>query len=122
MSFIAVQNEVAGFDTFFTSAAFVSSFLKRIHDAGDDEPLRKHGRDAYEATLAKYHPWLIRKAVILAVYALPTRKNLLNIIAGDTPERHQHCINLATTVVERLDEIYDKIEKLYGEKELLNLP
>jgi hypothetical protein len=102
--------------------AFVSGFLKRIHDSGDDEPLRKHGREAYEATLAKYHPWLVRKAVHVAVYALPTRKNLLNIIAGDTRERHEHCIQLATPVVARLEEIFDKVEKLYGENKLLELP
>ena len=32
---------------------------------------------AYEETLAHYHPWLIRKAVGVAVYALPSRATLL---------------------------------------------
>jgi hypothetical protein len=33
--------------------------------------------EAYEKSLAQYHTWLIRKAVGVAVYAVPSRETLL---------------------------------------------
>ncbi|CAG0918174.1 unnamed protein product [Notodromas monacha] len=101
---------------------FVARFLERVHAAGENDALKKHGKEAYDQTLAQYHPWLIRKAVGLAVYSLPTRKNLLNIIAGETSERHEYVAGVAPTVVSRLDAVFEKVQVLYSEKSLLDLP
>lgn len=40
----------------------------------DDDGTAHVCKEAYTKTLAKYHPWLIQKGAILAMYALPTKK------------------------------------------------
>ena len=36
------------------------------------------GQKAYSPTLALYHPWIIRKPAILAMYALGNKQDLVN--------------------------------------------
>lgn len=41
------------------------------------DTMGKSTHEAYEKTLAQYHPWVLRKAVGVAVYAVPTKDVLV---------------------------------------------
>lgn len=55
---------------------FIREFLRQLGDLSDIEKTANCCQDAYNKTLAKHHPWVIRKAAIVAMYTMPTRKVL----------------------------------------------
>ncbi|KAJ8886005.1 hypothetical protein PR048_012211 [Dryococelus australis] len=56
---------------------FIREFLKGIGELQDNDKTSGVCQNAYNNTLAKHHPWVIRKSAVVAMYALPTRKALL---------------------------------------------
>lgn len=60
----------------FLLADFVIHFFDKVVDC-KTESLSKTTSDAYSKTLAHFHPWVVRKAVQVAVYMLPYRKELI---------------------------------------------
>ena len=57
-------------------ADFISEFLKRLGELSDTENTSTCCQEAYNKTLAKHHPWLIRKAAVVAMYTMPNREML----------------------------------------------
>lgn len=57
-------------------ADFISEFLKQIGELSDSEKTSTCCQNAYNKTLAQHHPWVVRKAAIVAMYTMPTRGNL----------------------------------------------
>lgn len=45
-------------------------------DLSDSDKTSSCCQDAYNKTLAKHHPWVIRKAAVVAMYTMPTRELL----------------------------------------------
>lgn len=58
-------------------ADFIRVFLKKISELQDDENTSGACREAYDLTLAEHHSFLIRNGARIAIYTLPTKKNLL---------------------------------------------
>lgn len=56
---------------------FIQVFLKKIGDLEDTANTSGACRDAYDLTLAQYHPFLIRNVARIAIYTLPTKNILL---------------------------------------------
>jgi hypothetical protein len=56
---------------------FIKEFLRQLGDLLDTDKTSSCCQDAYNKTLAKHHPWVIRKAAIVAMYTMPTREVLL---------------------------------------------
>lgn len=56
---------------------FVSKFLAKVDDIGDQDGISKICKEAYAQTLAKFHPWLIQKGASIAMLGLPTKKDLI---------------------------------------------
>lgn len=56
---------------------FIRLFLKRISELKEDDNTAQVCKECYEATLAKYHTFVIRKGAKLAMYAMPNRDELL---------------------------------------------
>jgi Glycolipid transfer protein (GLTP) len=88
---------------------------------GELEPNGKtHGicYEAYDLTLAPYHPWIIRKGATVAMYALPTRDQLINKVCDD--------VNAAFAVLPAMLQssklIYDRTQDLYTVYDLHGLP
>ncbi|KAK8785596.1 hypothetical protein V5799_008039 [Amblyomma americanum] len=50
---------------------FVASLFKAISTANDDASVGKLAQESYDQTLAKHHPWLIRKGASIAMLTLP---------------------------------------------------
>lgn len=55
---------------------FIRVFLLQLGDLTDLDKTGSCCQDAYNKTLAKHHPWVIRKAAIVAMYTMPTKETL----------------------------------------------
>lgn len=98
---------------------FIMAFLHDISHADQHEKLSGIASTAYNATLSKHHTWIVRKAVGLAVYALPTKDQLLRDLKCDTDETGKEAID---KVVQECQMIYDNVEQLYCDNDILALP
>lgn len=56
--------------------------MRQLGDLSDGDKTSSCCQDAYNKTLAKHHPWVIRKAAIVAMYAMPNREGLLKKVNG----------------------------------------
>ena len=64
-----------------------SSFAAgKVKEAPEESGTSGIARESYDATLAKYHPWLIRKGANMAMYLLPSRKTLVSSMCKSTIE------------------------------------
>ena len=78
-------------------------------------------REAYDATLSKHHPWLVRKACNLAMYCLPLRSVLLHRI--DSSENSEaRIVEQLNSITESGKQVYDVTEELYTRLQLHDLP
>lgn len=55
---------------------FVTKFTENIIKSEENIQMAPLARNAYDETIARFHPWLIKKAVHLALYTLPNRKQV----------------------------------------------
>lgn len=63
-------------------AVFIALFLEELFQLKNDDKLASSCQKVYSATLGKFHPWLIQKAAIMAMYALPTKSGLLHRVTS----------------------------------------
>lgn len=73
---------------------------------------------AYNDTLAQFHPWLVRKGALVAMYALPTREQLLKRVCQDV----ERSIVLLPDVLHISKMVYERTEQLYTDFDLHELP
>ena len=93
--------------------------MKNVKAAEMDAKLSGIGAQSYDRTIAKHHPWLIRKGVHLAVYTLPTRIQFMEKLKV---EDQAHTEELLGKVAELGHKIFEIVEKLYADNNLLDLP
>lgn len=62
---------------FVAPPVFIALFLEELFQLKSDDKLSGVCQKTYSATLGQYHPWIIQKAAIMAMYALPTKFGLL---------------------------------------------
>lgn len=72
---------------------------------------------AYNDTLAQFHPWLVQKGAHIAMYALPTREQLLNKVCQDV----ERSIALLPDVLDISKTVYERTEQLYSDFDLHEL-
>lgn len=75
---------------------------------------------AYDATLAPYHPWLVRKGVAIALYALPSRRAMLQRMKNDGTE--EQIVQKLRDAVVAITPVYDHVQSLFADNCLLDLP
>ncbi|NWI44000.1 CPTP protein, partial [Picathartes gymnocephalus] len=75
--------------------------------------------DAYNASLAAHHPWVIRKAATVAFCALPSRDAFLEIMNVGTAEE---AVAMLGEAVPYIDDVYGITQELFAEHKLLDLP
>lgn len=98
---------------------FIRQFLKRVGELEPHENTNSIGQEVYNNTLAKYHPWLIRKGAIIAMYVLPTREVLLQRVCG---KNVQVALDALPSMLDLTNEVYDRTERYYRDNDLLGLP
>jgi len=98
---------------------FLRQFLKRVGELQPQDKTDVIGREVYNETLAKHHSWLVRKGAVLAMYVLPTRDVLLLRVCGMNT---QSALEALPAMLESTNEVYNRTEIFFQEKDLLNLP
>lgn len=101
--------------------AFASLFLKRLGESNRDDKSSTLAYDSYNETLAQFHPWLIRKGVGVATYALGSCGSLLDKCRGDTNSLEE-IQELLGNIAKAMDEVYHETESLYTKHDLHGLP
>ncbi|CAH1774946.1 unnamed protein product [Owenia fusiformis] len=99
---------------------FVIQFLTGLKENTGDN-LSGVTWDAYKCTLGNYHPWIIRKTVGVAVYAVPTRQQLLEKMSSTHEEPEVDLMETLGKIIEAANVVYDNVEHLYAENNLLDL-
>lgn len=94
-------------------------FLEGLRTSPEDARTSVLCTDSYNASLAAYHPWIIRRAVTVAFCTLPTRKVFLEAMNVGSPEQAVAMLGEALPFIEQ---VYNISQKLYAEHALLDLP
>ncbi|ELU10794.1 hypothetical protein CAPTEDRAFT_174770 [Capitella teleta] len=101
------------------SFQFILQFMHELSLSEDESSVAAIAGDVYRETLARHHPWVIQKMAALALYALPCRKDLIDIMCR---QPHDQVLKLLGEVVEAGQPIYSATDELYEQANLLNLP
>lgn len=94
-------------------------FLEGLRTSPEDARTAALCTDSYNASLAAYHPWIVRRAVTVAFCTLPTRKVFLEAMHVGSAEQAVAMLGEALPFIEH---VYDVSQKLYAEHALLDLP
>lgn len=97
---------------------FTRNFLRALAELNPDDKTVDACKLSYNETLSPYHPFLIRKGANLAMYALPTRDELMHKVCQDVDKS----VKALPEMLEFTDIVYDRIQVLYTENDLLALP
>uniref|UniRef100_A0A8C9P765 Ceramide-1-phosphate transfer protein n=1 Tax=Spermophilus dauricus TaxID=99837 RepID=A0A8C9P765_SPEDA len=94
-------------------------FLEGLRTSPEDARTSALCTDSYNASLATYHPWIVRQAVTVAFCTLPTHKIFLEAMNVGSPEQDVEMLGEALPFIER---VYEVSQKVYAEHSLLDLP
>ncbi|XP_022094162.1 ceramide-1-phosphate transfer protein-like [Acanthaster planci] len=98
---------------------FVAKFLGRLKDMKDEEYTSKAASEEYSQSLAKFHPWMIRKVAGVAMYTLPTRGVFVQKYCKQEKEELETLVGPTAAI---MTEIYDITQQLYADNNILDLP
>ncbi|XP_063001141.1 ceramide-1-phosphate transfer protein [Elgaria multicarinata webbii] len=94
-------------------------FLEGLQTGNADSKTSVLCTDSYNASLANYHPWIIRKAATVAFYALPTRDAFLENMKVGTGEE---AVEMLGEALPSISNVYEVTQALYTQHNLLDLP
>ena len=97
---------------------FILQFMAKLVDSDDDARVSNIASEVYHETLAKHHPWIVRKMAGVAMYILPCKKDLIQMMCKQDLDSVSV---LLREVVEAGDPVYKAIYNIYEENELLSL-
>ncbi|NXQ20468.1 CPTP protein, partial [Peucedramus taeniatus] len=75
--------------------------------------------DAYNASLAEHHPWVVRKAATVAFCALPSRDAFLEIMNVGSAEE---AVAMLGEAIPYIGDVYSITQELFAQHKLLDLP
>ncbi|XP_010190384.1 PREDICTED: ceramide-1-phosphate transfer protein, partial [Mesitornis unicolor] len=94
-------------------------FLEGLRTGQEDSRTSVICRDSYNASLANYHPWVIRKIATAAFCTLPARDAFLEIMNVGTPEEAVAMLGEALPYIRT---VYGITQELFAQHQLLDLP
>ena len=97
---------------------FILQFMAKLVDSDNDARVSNIASEVYHKTLAKHHPWIVRKMAGVAMYILPCKKDLIQMMCKQDLDSVSV---LLREVVEAGEPVYKAIYNIYEENELLNL-
>uniref|UniRef100_H2Z781 Glycolipid transfer protein domain-containing protein n=1 Tax=Ciona savignyi TaxID=51511 RepID=H2Z781_CIOSA len=118
-----------------TVTAYGSRTLLRLHRAlkflliligklahnEDEGKVSLMGYNAYHSSpMSKYHPWIVQKAVGLAVYMLPDRSTFIKKMCQDLTE--QQIADTMGVCSESMDAVYEFTNALYSKYDVMEIP
>jgi len=101
---------------------FVMLFMKEVSRLDEQErEVSDIAYKAYEDSLANFHPWFLRHTAKLAVYALPSRHELLTKLYPGCYNVHKSHEQLHH-VSETIQRLYSNVDTLFTKYQLHDLP
>ncbi|NP_001380241.1 Glycolipid transfer protein domain-containing protein [Caenorhabditis elegans] len=97
---------------------FIVEFMYAAVAATNDDSIPKICKECYDGTLAKHHPWIIRTAVKVAVYTLPTREKMLDYLKAGSVTDESLIRVLIDDVVSHGKIVHSRINTIYTVHEL----
>lgn len=94
-------------------------FLDRLRTSSEDGKTSVMCADAYNESLAKYHPFVVRKAAGMAFWLLPGREAFFEVMNVGTTEQ---VVAMLGEAIPLITEVYQITENLYAQHNLLDLP
>nr|VZI19304.1 unnamed protein product [Spirometra erinaceieuropaei] len=94
----------------------------------DEKTLCELAQSAYDETLAKHHPWVVRNAVNVAFHALPYRQQFIeSMVAAQPPDSQLTTVDacrdfLLKQGIPALKKAYEVTEAIYKKFDMLDLP
>lgn len=101
--------------------AFTILFMKRLSESCENDSSSTLASESYNETLAKYHPWLIRKAASIAMYTLASVGDMIKK-ASPADVSNEEAKKLLKDAVDAIQPVYDATEELYTSYDLHGLP
>lgn len=101
--------------------AFTMLFMSKLSQSTDDDSSYYMAKDAYNESLANFHPWIIRKAALWAMYTLPKVGDFIKKIAQPNMDKGK-TKQLLKEVTDAMKQVYDFTEELYTKHNLHDLP
>ncbi|XP_011161159.1 ceramide-1-phosphate transfer protein [Solenopsis invicta] len=98
---------------------FIKEFLQQLGDLTDVDKTTYCCQDAYNKTLAKHHQWVVRKAAVVAMYAMPTREALFKKVCGENVQRN---IDVLPKMLEVTADVFNRTDSIYETYQLHTLP
>ncbi|XP_062476095.1 ceramide-1-phosphate transfer protein [Pezoporus occidentalis] len=94
-------------------------FLEGLRTGGEDSRPSAICTDSYNASLAAFHPWVIRKAATVAFCALPPRNAFLETMNVGSAEE---AVAVLGEALPHISDVYSITQELFAEHRLLDLP
>uniref|UniRef100_A0A8C8AVV0 Ceramide-1-phosphate transfer protein n=1 Tax=Otus sunia TaxID=257818 RepID=A0A8C8AVV0_9STRI len=94
-------------------------FLEGLRTGREDSRTSVICTDSYNASLATYHPWVVRKAATVAFCALPPRNAFLEIMNVGTAEE---AVAMLGEALPYICDVYGITQELFAQHKLLDLP
>ncbi|XP_066597197.1 ceramide-1-phosphate transfer protein [Prorops nasuta] len=98
---------------------FIREFLRQLGELTDADKTSSCCQDAYNKTLAKHHPWVIRKTAVVAMYTMPTRESLFKKVCGDQVQKN---LDVLPKMLAVTADVFDRTDNLYVQHDLHSLP
>ena len=98
---------------------FIYKFLERLYGADTNSKTASICIDVYDATLAKYHPWVIQRLAKVGMYTLPRRESLIDMMIKNA--EREDTIKFQQ-FLKTLETIYTITQSLYQKYAILDLP
>lgn len=96
---------------------FVCKFLDQLIKAEQRTKSAQICTEAYEATLAKHHSWLVRKAAVFGMLALPKREVLVGYMCKNTNDLEKFPVFIQT-----VEKTYNITQAIYEKFQITDLP
>ncbi|KAE8592984.1 hypothetical protein XENTR_v10018935 [Xenopus tropicalis] len=94
-------------------------FLEKLRTSNEDSKTSTLCTEAYNDSLANFHPWIIRKTATVAFLALPTRNTFFEVMNVGTTEEVVAMLGESMPYVTK---VYDFTHEIYSQHNLLELP
>ncbi|CAJ0951747.1 unnamed protein product [Ranitomeya imitator] len=94
-------------------------FLEKLRTSSEDSKTSTLCSEAYNDSLANYHPWIIRKTATVAFLALPARNMFFEVMNVGTAE---DVVDMLGEAMPYVSKVYDFTQELYSQHNLLDLP
>ncbi|XP_074107414.1 ceramide-1-phosphate transfer protein [Cotesia typhae] len=98
---------------------FIREFLRQLEELKESDKTSNCCQDAYQKTLSKHHPWVIRKAAVVAMYTMPTREVLFKKVCGENVQRN---VDILPKMLEVTADVFNRTHNLYELHNLHTLP